>query len=148
EADLMNNDIIALLYNALNLKFDRMQPEGYGRFQLHAEGNRLQIPSFVYSNRGVEVRGAGSIRDLSRGADSPIEGYAIGTTRPLKELELPGMKQLDKLMRSLQTGSSSVRIAGTLGEPAPRLIPLPEIHSALRRLLWGQLRQEGIAPEP
>lgn len=61
----------------------------------------------------MEVRGAGAIKDLSLGLDSPVEDYAIGSTRPLKEIRLPGAAELDKLMTSLQKSVASVRIEGT-----------------------------------
>ena len=141
ETDLVNNNVIAILYNSLNLKFNQAQPTGVGQISLRAEGPTLQIPSFYYFNRGVEVRGAGAIKDLNQGKDSPVEGYAIGSTRPLKGIHLPGVEELDKLMTSLQKGAASVRIEGTLGKPEAKVVSFPEISSAVRRLLWGQLRE-------
>ncbi|MCG7852578.1 MAG: hypothetical protein MIO92_08655, partial [Methanosarcinaceae archaeon] len=141
ETDLVNNHVISTLYNSLNLKFDQAQPTGVGRISLRAEGPTLQIPSFYYFNRGAEVRGAGIIKDLNLGLASPLEGYAIGSTRPLKDTHLPGAEELDKLMTSLQKSVASVKIEGTLGKPEVKVVPFPEISSAVRRLLWGQLRE-------
>ena len=70
-----------------------------------------------------------------------VEGYAIGSTRPLKGIRLPGVAELDKLMTSLQKSVASVRIEGTLGKPDVKVVSFPEISSALRRLLWVQLRK-------
>ena len=141
EADLMNSYVIAALYNALNLEFEQAQPTGVGQMSLRADGPTLHIPGFYYFNRGVEVRGAGAIKDLTLGIASPVEGYAIGSTRPLKGIHLPGVKELDKLMTSLQKNVASVKIEGTLGKPDVEVVPFPEISSAVRRLLWVQLRK-------
>jgi hypothetical protein len=51
------------------------------------------------------------------------------------------MGDLDRLMTSLQTGASSVRIQGTLAEPEVVPVPLREIDDILRVLLWRQLRE-------
>jgi len=141
ETDLVNNFVIATLYNSLNLKFDQAQLTGVGRISLRAEGAILHIPSFYYFNRGVEVRGAGVIKDISLGLASPIEGYAIGSTRPLKGMRLPGVEELDKLMSFLQKSVASVKIEGTLAKPVAKVVPFPEVSSSIRRLLWGQLRE-------
>jgi hypothetical protein len=141
ESDLINHSIIGTLYNALNLSFDTPQDSGEGWVRLQAQGSKLNIPSFLYFNRGIEVRGAGTIGNLSIGTDSTIEGYAVASTRPLKGLHLPGVRELDKLMTSLQTSVTSVKVGGTLGKPESAIVPFPQISSKLRRLLWGQLRQ-------
>jgi len=117
-------------------------PSGEGWVKLQAQGPKVNIPSFLYFNRGIEVRGAGTIGSLSLGTDSTIEGYAVASTHPLKGLHLPGVRELDKLMTSLQTSVASVKVGGTLGKPEPAIVPFPQISSELRRLLWGQLRQQ------
>jgi hypothetical protein len=75
------------------------------------------------------------------GAQSPIQGYAVGSTRVLKGVRLPGVKELDRLMASLQTGVASVTVEGTLDSAKVTAVPLPAVSSALRRLLWSQLRE-------
>ena len=54
---------------------------------------------------------------------------------------MPGMEELDKLMTSLQKSVASVKIEGTLDKPDVKVVSFPEISSAVRRLLWGQLRE-------
>lgn len=141
ESELMRNPVIARLYDTLRIRFDTEQPTGVGRVKLQVEGQRLVVPSFYYFNRGLEVRGAGSMDNLALGRNSPITGYAMGSTRPLKDFPLPGAEELDRLMKSLQTGAVSVQIAGQLRQPDVSVIPFPEISSPLRRLLWLQLRE-------
>jgi hypothetical protein len=140
-SDLVNNSVVQTLYNALNLDSKTAKPTGTGQIQMRLEGRTLKIPGFVYFNRGVEIRGAGSIEDISLGAESPVQGYAVGSTRVLKEIRLPGVKELDRLMASLQTGVASVQIKGTLAEPEVAVVPLPMVSSAFRRLLWSQLKE-------
>jgi hypothetical protein len=142
ESDLVDNKIIRTLYDAIGLKLDKRKPTGQGRVKLQAEGSRLQIPSFFYSNRGVEVRGAGTIEDLGLGLESPIGGYAVSTPRPLKGMTLPGTENLDKLIYALQSDVACVNIEGNLGKPIVRTVAFPKIREEFRRLLWSQLRRK------
>jgi len=141
ESDLASTVIVSTLYDTLNARFGQTQPTGQGQIRLRFEGSTVRIPSFTYFNRGIEIRGMGAVDDLTQGKTSPVRGYAIGSVRPLKGTHLPGMGDLDRLMTSLQTGVSSVRIQGTLAEPEAVPVPLPEIGEALRVLLWRQLRE-------
>ncbi len=140
-SDLVNNAAIAVLHSALNLNIGGREPKGTGRVQVRLEGSSLTIPSFEYFNRGIEIRGAGRIYDVYAGDESPVEGYAIGSTRVLKGSSLPGVRSLDRLMASLQTGVAAVKISGTLEKAEVKTVPLPSISGDLRRLLWAQLRQ-------
>lgn len=142
ESDLINNNIIGTLYRSLAFQFGKTRPEGTGTVKLRSEGTSLQITSFYYFNRGVEIRGSARIEDITLGPDSPVSGLVMATTRPLKGINLPGIKELDRLMEGIQTGAAVVRLEGTLGSVQPRVVPLPEVNSAIRSLLWGQLRDE------
>jgi hypothetical protein len=141
ESELGQVIVVRTIYDALNLKLGSRQPAGEGQIRLRLEDSTVTIPSFSYFNRGVEIRGAGSIDDLMMGGTSPVKGYAIGSIRPLKGTNLPGMDDLDRLMASLQTDVSSVQIQGTLAEPEVVPVPLREINDFLRILLWRQLRK-------
>lgn len=141
KSDLANTPVLRTLYNTLSLKLGQTEPEGTGRVKLQFDGQRIRIPSFVYFNRGVEVRGAGEIKDFTRGGQSAVQGYAVGSTRVLKEVRLPGVKELDRLMASMQTGVASVTIDGTLEDAQVAVVPLPVVSGPLRRLLWSQLRE-------
>lgn len=140
-SDLGETPILRTLYNTLNLNLGQSKPEGTGQAKVRFDGTRIRIPSFVYFNRGVEVRGAGEIEDFTRGVESPIEGYAVGSTRVLKGIRLPGVRELDRLMASMQTGVASVTIGGNLGKVEVAVVPLPAVSGPLRHLLWSQLRE-------
>jgi len=140
ESDLANNSVVRTLYDTMNLSLGSSKPEGTGQMRIQQDGVRTLIPSFVYFNRGVETRGAGEIADFRLGSASPVTGYAFGSTRVLKGIALPGVRELDRLMSSLQTGVASVQIDGELGQPKVAVVPLPSLTDPLRRLLWTQLR--------
>ena len=141
KSDLAHTVIVGSLYNTMKLKFGNKEPKGQGQISLRFEGSSLQIPSFYYFNRGVEIRGSGTIEDLTKGGASPVKGYAVGSARPLKGISLLGINELDQLMASLQTNVSSVKIEGTLGDPKVVPVPFQEISSGLRALLWNQLHK-------
>jgi hypothetical protein len=141
ESDLVNNGAVRTLYDTLNLKSEGKKPTGTGRIKVLLEGRAVKISSFTYFNRGVEIRGAGQVEDVSLGVKSPVQGYAVGSTRVLKDIRLPGVRELDRLMASFQTGVASVRIKGTLGQTEVNVVPLPAVSSPFRRLLWSQLRE-------
>lgn len=140
KSDLGNNSIIGSLYSTLNLQFGSQEPNGTGDLAVRLEGPSLLIPSFTYFNRGVEVRGAGQIDNLNRGGDSPVSGFAVGSTRVLKGINLPGISSLDRLLATFQSGAASVSIAGTLAQVEVKVVPLPAVLGPFRNLLWSQLR--------
>ena len=140
-SDLASNGIINTLYNAVNLSLDQSQPTGVGHIKLRAESSKLHVPSFYYFNRGMEVRGAGAIDDLRLGKNSPVSGYALATTSPLKGVTLPGINELNEMMNAIQKQVATIQIHGTLAEPQPELVAFPKVSAALQRLLWKQLRE-------
>lgn len=141
KSDLVNNRVIRTLYDTLSLQFGRQEPTGTGDVTIRLEGSSLLIPTFVYFNRGVEVRGAGRIANLHRGGLSEVDGFAVASTRILKGVNLPGVRSLDRLLATFQSGASSVRIGGTLEHTEVKVVPLPVVLDPFRRLLWTQLRQ-------
>ena len=147
QSDLVSNSVVRTLYNTLNLNLGSSEPKGAGRMKLQVDGVRMSISSFVYFNRGVEIRGAGQIDNFRLGSVSPINGYAFASTRVLKGIALPGVKELDRLMSSLQSGAAFVDISGTFNAPKVAVVPLPSLSDPLRRLLWAQLRSGQQQPE-
>ncbi|HDS84222.1 MAG TPA: hypothetical protein ENN97_03385 [Phycisphaerales bacterium] len=141
DSDLMQTNIIGAVYAAMNLSFGRMEPRGQGKITLTAQSRKVDIMSFEYFNRGVDIRGAGEIEDITQGKASPISGFVTGSLRPLRDTRIPGRRELDRLISGLQTGLATIKVEGTVGEPAPRVVPMPEIHNAFRALLWQQLRE-------
>jgi len=141
ESDLVGNSVVQALHGALNLRLGARQPTGTGDIAVRFEGPSVVIPSFTYFNRGVEIRGAGRIGDIFAGSQSAVEGFAVGSTRILKGIRLPGVRSLDRVLATFQAGAASVKIAGTVGQVEPRIVPVPEVLGPLYNLLWAQLRE-------
>ncbi|MBN1973425.1 MAG: hypothetical protein JW787_07280 [Sedimentisphaerales bacterium] len=141
DSDLAKTRIVSTLYDTMNLKLGENVPKGQGKIRLRFEGSSLQIPSFEYFNRGVEIRGGGTIADLTKGRASPVKGYAVGSARPLKGINLLGINELDRLMSSLQNRVASIKINGTLGDTDVQAVTFREISDGLRALLWNQLHK-------
>jgi hypothetical protein len=141
QSDLVNSPVIGVLYNSLKFKFGKQQPTGTGEVTVRLEGPSVRIPSFTYFNRGVEIRGAGQIKNVNLGAESPVDGFAVASTRILKGISLPGIRSLDRLMATFQAGAASAKVGGTLDSVEVNLVPLPEVLGSFRNLLWAQLRK-------
>ena len=141
QSDLVSNGVVRALHNTLNLQLGKQQPTGAGEVTVRLEGPSLVIPSFTYYNRGVEIRGTGRIMDIHGGSHSPVEGFAVGSTRILRGIRLPGVKALDQLLVTFQAGAASVKIAGTVAKVETTVVPLPEVLGPFRSLLWAQLHK-------
>lgn len=138
ESNLVNHPVISTLYNALNLSSSSAKPQGHGRTELRFQGTSLHVADFYYYNRGVEILGAGRVHDFRNRKDSPVEAVVLATTRPLKEMGLPGVDVLDKVMLAAQKDMVSVRVGGTLGEVDVKVTALPQIQSFLDAILGGE----------
>jgi len=140
DSDMINVSVIAAVYKGLNLLLPGIDTRGTGRAILAVQGEALQIRRFEYFNRGAELRGAGSVKDLAAGRGAALAGIITGCLRPLRDTKLPGTEALDELMQSLQVGFVSVEVSGTLGQTRTKLVPLSEVQTSVRKLLWQQLR--------
>jgi hypothetical protein len=139
-SDLARSDIIGAVYNAMSLDIGELEPTGSGRADLRLEGETIELSRLRYFNRGTEVIAHGRLHELAKGVDSPITVYAAGTARPFREVEL--LNRIDDLLRALQASMTAVEAKGTLREPKPRVIPLPNVSAALGRLLQGRVEEE------
>ena len=142
DSDLANVKIVDALYALLSVKFGQTQPTGRGYASARLEGERLEIPVVRYVNRGVDVWANAAVVNVFRGLDSPIEGTAAGSARPLKDLKLPFMADVDKILSALQGGLATVNIGGTVREPEPKVIPFAQTGDAFRRFLVGEVKNE------
>ena len=134
DSDLAGNQIIGVLYDAMNLRPSHSEPRGYGKASLRFNGTQLNIPEFYYFNRGVEMRGTGIVHHLFHGKSSSVDGIVMAASHPLKDVTAPGVRTLDKLLYFTQRDITSVRVGGTLGDVHVRVVPLPEVQSLLRNL--------------
>jgi hypothetical protein len=141
ESDLADNPIVGSLYNTLNLHFGSQEPKGTGEVEFQLQGPAVAFSSVQYFNRGVEIRGAGRIENVNLGTESPVQGYAVASTRILKGIKLPGIRSLDHLLNALGPSAGSVKIGGAIDNVQVQVVPFPEVLDPFRRLLWAQLRQ-------
>ncbi len=135
DSNLAGNAIIGTLYRTLNLNFQDDALSGYGRAELRFAGTKLKIGDFYYYNQGVEIRGAGTIRNFRQGRSSPVEGIAVASSRPLKDIALPGFETLDRFLFFAQKDAAYVEIGGTAGTPEVQVVTLPQMREFLNKFL-------------
>lgn len=138
ESDLIGLPGFTQLYSLLNLDLSP-QPTGAGDVQVRLEGNSVEMSRMTYFNRGTDVVARLRVEDVRLGRNSPIAGIAAGVIRPLRDIDLPLIGDLDRLIGAVQVGSASVRIGGTLQSPSTSVVPFAEITGALRRILGGRI---------
>jgi len=141
-SDLGNFGPIAALYNVMHLGGDIRNPTGYGDIALHMEQGKLHISDLHYFNRGIEVYAVATVDQIWKLEQAPIQGGAIGSIRPLKNIKLPLFVELDAVLSGLQRQLASVIFKGTLVKPDADYLKqggLEQAGSELRGILLGEL---------
>lgn len=139
ESDLANVGVIAALYNAMNVRIGDRQPTGRGVANIRLEGEALEVTRFEFFNRGVDVFASLRLGSVMALGDSPLDGYAGGRVRPLRDLDLPFAATIDSMIASAQAGAVTVRIGGTLQDRSIRVVPFGDALEGLSGIL-GQDR--------
>jgi hypothetical protein len=142
DSDLMNVPTVNFLYSVLSVQLGPPVPRGKGFIDARLEGPRLEIPAIRYVNRGVDIWANLTVLDVFKGIDSPIHGTAGGSARPLKDLKLPFMADVDQMLKALQGAIAVARIEGTIREPRNYLIPFSESGDTFRRFMLGEVKNE------
>ncbi|WP_428937023.1 hypothetical protein [Fontivita pretiosa] len=144
ESELINFDPVGVLYDLMRIgrSAGEGKPTGTARIQARLERSTLGITAARIYNRGVYIRAAGEIRDVWNIPDSPIEGSAVGSARPLSELKLPFMADVDQILGVLQANVTPVTIGGTLRRPIVKPATFGELGQTMRKLLLGDVREE------
>lgn len=137
ESDLIGLPGIAQVFSALRLEIGTLDPTGVGQMDLRLEGHALEIGRLVYFNRGTDILAQLRIEDIRAGGASPIRGLAVGFMRPLKDINLPYLDVVDRLIKAAQSDAASVRIRGTLEDSQVEVVPLREMFGSVERLLNG-----------
>lgn len=139
-SDLGNFSAISFLYNAMHLGGGPRTPTGHGTVSAHMEMGKLHVSRLYYFNRGIEVRGVATVDQLWNLPDCPLNGSAIGTARPLKNIKLPLFAEADAILSSLQGTLTNVMFDNTLRNPGKfRLVSLAQLGGELRGILLGEL---------
>ena len=142
QTNLANFSVISFLYNAMHLGGDMNAPTGNGDATFRVEAGKLDITALHYFNRGVEVRALATVRDLKKIPDSPIAGSAVGSIRPLKNINLPGFIEVDQILRVLQSSATSVSIGGTVRHPSVSIILFGDLGQEMREFLTGDIKMQ------
>ena len=144
ESDLANIDALALLYNLTRVGQSTSAPIGNGSLDVTLQASTLSLQNIRYFNRGVQARSSSiDISDVWRMPDSPIFGFIVGSVRPLKDLKLPLLADVDQVMNAVQAGGvNTVRVDGTVADPKPRTAALDEVGDAFKRFLIGDVNAE------
>ena len=141
-SNLANFGPIRFLYDLMRLGGDVRTPTGHGSVALHMEQGKLHISNLYYFNRGIEVRGIATADQMWNIPDNPIQGSAIGTARPLKNIHLPLFAEADALLSAVQGELTSIEFKGTVRNPVKdyvRQLRLTQLGGELRGLLLGEL---------
>jgi hypothetical protein len=141
QSDLVNSDIVAALYSALNIGATGRQTAGHGRMTFRFEQGDAHINELYYFNRGVQIRGTGVVKDVLNLPNSPIDLTAAGTARPLRDVKLPLLTDLDEIIGVLQSHVTTVRATGTLADPQVVPLLLEEAGQDLKEILLGEVRR-------
>ena len=83
-----------------------------------------------------------SVQDLFLGADSPMAGYAVGTARPLSDLKLPLVRDLDDILSALQATATTMRVGGTVAEPRATPATLGDLGAEFKRAIVGDAKSQ------
>jgi hypothetical protein len=142
QSDLVNSDIISAFYQAFSLGRSGTDAGGQGSAHMRLENGSLQITGLRYRARGLQIRGSGAVEDIFLKHASPISGYAIGTVRPLRDIKLPYMAQVDDVLAALQSDVTTFRIGGTIRDPKVETGAFNEIGGTLRRMILGDVEAE------
>lgn len=145
-SDLANYSVISSLYDLMSIKFFSTEPAGRGTIAARLEGPNLNITRFYYFNRGVEARATGTVFDIWNMPDSKLIADVVGSVRPLRDLKLPFIADVDKLLTALQGTLATIHVEGTVHDPKIRSVPFAGISSSLRELILGDVRPATEVP--
>ena len=141
ESEIGNLPVISTLYNALNVRPRDREPVGAGFAEIRLEGEALEVTRFEYFNRGVDVFASLRLNQVMALGESPLDGYAGGRIRPLRDLDLPFAATIDRILASAQADAVTVRIGGTLENRSIRIVPFSEAFEGLSSILGGNREQ-------
>jgi len=71
---------------------------------------------------------------------SPTDIYAVGSVRPLKDLKLPFIGDVDQVLAALQGNFATEHATGPFDNLTLQTIPFAGISNALRELILGDVR--------
>lgn len=142
ESDLVNIRALRLIYDAASLGTSPKSPNGHGSLDFSLQRSALSLDRVYYFNRGVEAWSSNlTIRDIWDAPNSPIDGYVVGSARPLSALKLPLLADADQILSVLQSGLTTVKVSGMLGDTEVTLGTFADVGGGLKQFLTGQVQE-------
>ena len=140
ESDLAGTDMVAGMYNLMR-GGDR-GPTGRGDATFRLEGKTLDLTEFRYFNEGTEIRATLNVQDIWNAPDSPVDGVAFGSLRPLSSVKLPLLADADKIFSVIQKDAVTAKLSNTLRDMKVDAIVFKDASDTLRRMLLRDARSE------
>lgn len=141
ESDLKNVPGFDQVFSSNNVSNN--EPNGRGRLQFRIDDERLELTRMDHFERGLEITGLASIQNIFDMPDSPVEATLVPSARPLRDIDLPFLADIDDITNAFQsTLLTPVLISGTVREPIVRLGAFTDIGDGMRKLLIGESRDK------
>lgn len=140
ESDLANMPGFTELYNALHLALGPQSPSGEGRGSFRIEGETLSLLNAQYFNRGIEAFASGSSSHIWAGKQAGLDYVIVGTARPLKNIGLPFLADVDSVLSVLQGALTTMRVTGTVDQPKVTPMAFSELGGDILGVILGEAK--------
>jgi hypothetical protein len=71
-----------------------------------------------------------------------VHATLVGSARPLKDLRLPFMADIDEILSAVQANVTTVRVEGIVRQPKVRTATFDEIGEEMQQVLLGEVKTE------
>ncbi|MBA3338969.1 MAG: hypothetical protein H0T54_04340, partial [Geodermatophilaceae bacterium] len=105
------------------------------------EDGQMYLDNLRYFNAGTEIRAVASIDQIWMMPESKLSGTATGTARPLANMKLPFLADLDTILTVVQANVTNVAVDGTVHNPKVRPVTFDEIGTDLRAMVLGDAKK-------
>ena len=102
--------------------------------------HNVQVGAGETESRVQSVEAQALTLDIKR---PHAHGFVVGSARPLKDLKLPLLADVDQIMGVLQQDLTTVKLDGPLEHGGnAKLVPFGEAGAALKRFIVGEVQTE------
>lgn len=142
KSDLAGTGPIAILYNLMHILHNPNKPTGEGAIDFTLQNQNADVSAMRYYDKGSEIRISGQIADLLHLPHSPVNLIGVGSARPLRSIDIPGISDIDTVLGAIQHDAVSVKITGFLDKPKTTPILFGDITREMKNLLFGDAQAE------
>lgn len=133
---------LSAVFSAANAGPTTAEPVGSAEMSFRLEQDRLAVPRLTVFDRGTYLEGyAIELRGLSAWPETELQGFALASARPLRDVRIPVLSSLlndvDQVINALQREVTAVRIGGTVLAPKAAQVGLGEIYGSIRWFFGG-----------